>query len=86
MPEEVYKNFLDKPIDGAELLFDESVNGWVILQAGDLTEGGGDGKEDAVDLRILIDEHQSVRDVVVTLRELYIKDPRMRGAPYDSPM
>ena len=68
MPEEVRENFFDETIDRTELLFDESMNAWVILQAGDLAKGGGDGKEDAVDLRVLVDEHQSVRDIMVTFR------------------
>jgi len=66
VPEEVCEDFFDETIDRAKLLFDESVNSWIILEAGDLTEGGGDGKEDTVDLGILVDEHQRVRDVVVT--------------------
>lgn len=36
VPEEVRENFFDKTIDGAELLFDEPMNGWLILKAGDL--------------------------------------------------
>ena len=66
MPEKVCKDLFDETIEGTEFLFDESLNGWAILQGGDLTEGGGDGKEDAVDLGILVDEHQSIRNVVVT--------------------
>lgn len=69
MPEEVCKNFFYQAINGAELLFDQPVNGWTILQGGDLVEGGGDGEKDTVDLGILVYEHQSVRDVVVALRE-----------------
>ena len=70
MPEEVRENFFDETIDRTELLFDESVNAWVILEAWDLAKGGGDGKQDAVDLRVLVDEHQSVRDIMVTFRYL----------------
>ena len=66
VPEEVREDFLDETIDGTELLFDKSVNAWAILQGGDLTEGGGDREEDAVDLGVLVDEHQGVRNVVVT--------------------
>ena len=66
MPEEVCEDFLDETIDGTELLFDKSVNAWAIFQGWDLAEGGGDGKKNAVDLGILVDEHQGVRDVVVT--------------------
>jgi hypothetical protein len=68
MPEEVREDFFDETIDGTELLFDKSVNGRGIFEGGDLTEGGGDGKEDAVDLGILVDEHQGVRNVVITFR------------------
>ena len=71
MPKEVRKNFLDESIDRAELFLDEPVNRWVILEIGDLTEGYGDGKEDAVNLRVLVDEHQSVRDIAVAFRESY---------------
>ena len=66
MPEEVREYFFDKTIDGTELLFDKSVNTWAIFQGGNLVESGGDGKEDAVDLGVLVDEHQGVRNVVVT--------------------
>jgi hypothetical protein len=44
MPEEVREDFFDETINGTELLFDKPVNGWAILECGDLTEGGGDGK------------------------------------------
>jgi hypothetical protein len=70
VPEEVCENFFYETVDGAELLFYEPVNGWAVLEVGDLTEGGGDGKEDTVDLGVLVDEHQSVRDVMITFREL----------------
>jgi hypothetical protein len=66
VPEEVGEDFFDKTVDGTELLFDKPMNGWVTLEIGDLTEGGGDWKEDAVNLRILVDEYQSVRNVMVT--------------------
>lgn len=65
MPEEVGEDFLDETIDGTELLFDKSVNARAIFQAGDLAEGGGDGKEDTVDLGVLVDEHQGIWNVVV---------------------
>jgi len=65
MPEEVREDFLDETIDGTELLFDKSMNPWTIFQRRDLAEGGRDGKEDAVDLGILVDEHQGVRNIVV---------------------
>ena len=65
MPEEVREDFFDQTIDGTELLFDKPVNPWTIFQSGDLTEGGGDGEEDTVDLGILVDEHQGIRNVVV---------------------
>jgi len=70
MPEEVCEDFLDETIDGTELLFDKPVNGWAILEGGDLTEGGSDGKEDAVDLGILVDEHQGVWNVMITFKQL----------------
>jgi len=70
MPEEVREDFFDETIDGTKLLFDKPVNGWTILEGGDLTEGGSDGKEDAVDLGILVDEHQGVRNVTITFRQL----------------
>jgi hypothetical protein len=66
MPEEVREYFFDQTIDGTELLFDQPVNTWAILEIWNLAESGGDGKEDAVDLGILVDEHQGVWDVVVT--------------------
>ena len=66
MPEEVREDFFDQTIDGTKLLFDKPVNPWAFLEIWNLTESGGDGKEDAVDLGILVDEHQCVRDVVVT--------------------
>jgi len=66
MPEEVREDFFDQTIDGTELLFDKPMNSWAILEVWNLTESGGDGEEDAVDLRILVDEHQGVRDVMVT--------------------
>lgn len=66
MPEEVHEDFFDQTIDGTELLFDKPVNCWTILETWNLTESGGDRKEDAVDLGILVDEHQGVRDIVVT--------------------
>jgi len=65
MPEKVREDFLDETINGTELLFDKSVDAWAIFQARDLAEGGGDGKEDAVDLGILVDEHQGIWNVVV---------------------
>ena len=68
MPEEVRKDFFDQTVDGTELLFDKPVNGRSILEGGYLIESGGDGKEDAVDLGILVDEHQSIRNVMVTFR------------------
>jgi len=68
MPEEVREDFLDQTIDRTELLFDKSMNPWASLKVWNLAESGGDGEEDAVDLRILVDEHQGVRDVVVTFR------------------
>ena len=66
MPEEVGEDLFDQTIDGTELLFDKPVNPWVILEIWNLAESGGNGKEDTVDLGILVDEHQGVRDVVVT--------------------
>ena len=66
MPEKVCKDLFDETIEGTELLFDESLNGWAILQGGNLTEGGSNRKEDAVDLGILVDEHQGIRNIVVT--------------------
>ena len=57
MPEEVHEDFFDQTIDGTELLFDKPVNCWTILETWNLTESGGDRKEDAVDLGILVDEH-----------------------------
>jgi hypothetical protein len=68
--EKVCENLFDETIDGTELLFDQSVNGWFLLEAGDLTEGGSDWKENAVYLGILVDKHQSVWDVMVTFTEL----------------
>ena len=65
MPKEIREDFFDETIDGTELLFDKPVNPWTIFQGGDLTEGGCDGKEDTVDLGILVDEHQGIRNVVV---------------------
>ena len=44
MPEEVREDFFDETIDRTELLFDKSVNGWAILEGGNLTEGGRDRK------------------------------------------
>lgn len=70
MPEEVRKDFFDQAVDGTELLFDEPVNCWIVLEIWNLAESGGDRKEDAVDLRILVDEHQGVWDVVVTFEQL----------------
>lgn len=70
MPEEVREDFFDQTIDGTELLFDKPMNPWAILEVWDLAESGGDGEEDAVDLRILVDEHQGVRDVMVTFGKL----------------
>ena len=66
VPEEVREDFFDETIDGTELLFDKSVNGWALFEGRNLTESGGDWKEDAVDLGILVDEHQGVRNVVIT--------------------
>jgi len=66
MPEEVREDLFDEPIDGTELLFDKSVDGWTAFEGGDLSESGGDRKEDAVDLGIFVDEHQGIRNVVVT--------------------
>lgn len=65
MSEEVREDFFDQTIDGTELLLDKPVNSRAILEGWDLTEGGGDGKEDTVDLGVLVDEHQSIRNVVV---------------------
>jgi len=66
VPEEVREDFFDETIDGTELFFDKPMNGWLILEVGYLTEGSGDRKEDPVDLGILVDEHQGIRDVVIT--------------------
>lgn len=83
VPEEIRKNFLDETIDGTKFLFDEPVNARVVLETGDLTEGGSDGKQDTVDLGVLVDEHQSVRDVVVTFGKLIYKNrERAKGTPW----
>jgi len=66
MPEKVRENFFDETIDGTELLFDKPMNGWAVLEVGYLAEGSGYRKEDAVDLGIFVDEHQGVRNVVIT--------------------
>ena len=66
MPEEIREDFFDESIHGTELLFDKPADRWTLFEGGDLTEGGGDGKEDTVDLGILVDEHQGIRNVVVT--------------------
>lgn len=66
MSKEVCQDLFDEALDGTKFFFDESVDGWVLLEIGDLAEGGGNWKEDAVDLRVLVDEHQSVWNVVVT--------------------
>ena len=79
MLEEVREDFFDQTVDGTELLFDKPVNCRTILEIWNLTEGGGDGEEDAVDLGILVDEHQGVRDVMVAFEELDIIEWRRNG-------